>query len=98
MAKNRLKRQKKDLQKEIDKTVKLFDVAKPGETPPDATSRPVIVGHTAMLKRDPMVREKADPDEAPAEVPVISTHTATVINPDPEPAPAEKKKQHPKKH
>ena len=54
---------KKDLKKEIEKTAKLFDVAKPGKTPVSATSRPVIVGHTSMIKHDPMVKEKpTDPE------------------------------------
>jgi hypothetical protein len=39
----------------ISKKSKVFDVAKPGETPADTTSRPVIVGHTPMIKQDPMV-------------------------------------------
>lgn len=33
----------------------VFDVAKPGKTTPDSSSRPLIVGNRTMLKRDPMV-------------------------------------------
>lgn len=44
-----------DLKTEVEKSAKLFDVAKPGKTPASATSRPVIVGHKAIIKNDPMV-------------------------------------------
>jgi hypothetical protein len=47
------------------KSSKVFDVTKPGKTPANATARPVIVGHGAML-RDPMVNEEsADAPSAP---------------------------------
>ncbi len=36
----------------------LNDVAKPGSTPPDTSSKPVIVSHKPMMK-DPMVNEEA---------------------------------------
>ncbi len=52
--------EKKDLKKEIDKAAKLFDVAKPGKSAPTTTSRPIIVGHAPMMKRDPMMRDSAD--------------------------------------
>lgn len=49
-----------------DRPSKTFDVSKPGETPADATSRPIIVNHSSMIKKDPMVRESSDePDEKP---------------------------------
>jgi hypothetical protein len=37
------------------KESKVFDVAKPGETPVDQTSRPIIVNHSRMIQQDPMV-------------------------------------------
>jgi hypothetical protein len=43
---------KSDKSKPSDK--KVFDVAKPGKSAPDATARPVIVGHKPMIQ-DPMV-------------------------------------------
>jgi hypothetical protein len=60
---------KKDLKKEIEKTARLFDVAKPGKSAPNTTSRPIIVGHAPMIKRDPMMREDPDPvEKAPGQV------------------------------
>ncbi|MGZ6005150.1 MAG: hypothetical protein ACXWLH_03280 [Candidatus Saccharimonadales bacterium] len=41
-----------------DKSDKVFDVAKPGKTAASASSRPLIVGHKAILK-DPMVNESS---------------------------------------
>lgn len=69
-----------------DKSSKLFDVAKPGETPANATSRPIIVSHSSMIKKDPMVREPLKENETAAgsseEVsPPIQTHSAAVISP-----------------
>jgi Mg-chelatase subunit ChlI len=34
---------------------RVFDVARPGKSTPDSSSRPLIVGHRTMLKQDPMV-------------------------------------------
>ena len=39
------------------------DVARPGKTPADPTSRPIIVGHRPMLHQDPMVSNSDDADE-----------------------------------
>ena len=39
------------------------DVAKPGTTPPDASSKPVIVGHTSVVA-DPMVSKQPEPATA----------------------------------
>jgi FtsZ-interacting cell division protein ZipA len=47
------------------KSSKSFDVSKPGETPASATSRPVIVGHSPMIKKDPMVRDSIADSENP---------------------------------
>lgn len=44
----------------------VFDVSKPGENPPNSTSRPVIVGHKPMVK-DPMVSGAEDKPERPSE-------------------------------
>ncbi len=41
---------------ESDKQV--FDVSKPGSTPPDASGKPIIVSHKTMMK-DPMVNEES---------------------------------------
>lgn len=75
-----------DLKKEIDKSAKLFDVAKPGKTPASTTSRPVIVGHSPMIKRDPMVKEEGSQaavegpaPEAPEEK--LAPHVARKIVP-----------------
>lgn len=35
---------------------KLSDVARPGKSVPDPTSRPIIVGHGARMKQDPMMQ------------------------------------------
>ncbi len=43
----------------------LHDVAKPGETRVDTTSRPVIVGHKSTIKQDPMFKEASDDPEEP---------------------------------
>lgn len=40
------------------------DIAMPGTTPADATSKPVIVGHTTQLAGDPMIAEAAKPEAA----------------------------------
>lgn len=55
----------KNLKDDIDASVKLFDVAEPGKTAASTTSRPVIVGHKSMTKRDPMVVDslQEQPDE-----------------------------------
>ncbi len=39
---------------------KVFDVAKPSEITPDATARPVIVGHGPMIKQDPMMVDSSE--------------------------------------
>lgn len=41
----------------------VMDVTRPGKTPAAATSRPVIIGHGAMMK-DPMVRDNSREDNA----------------------------------
>lgn len=45
------------------------DVAKPGETPPPDTSRPIITNRIGIITQDPMVAAKPseDKDEKPAE-------------------------------
>ena len=42
------------------------DVSRPGKTPADSTSRPVIVGHRPLLKQDPMVSKTEEEAEASA--------------------------------
>lgn len=58
MAKKKTEKKESDLQAEIDKSIKMFDVSKPGQSPASATSRPIIVKHGEMMKKDPMVREE----------------------------------------
>lgn len=41
----------------------VFDVSKPGETAPPATSRPIIVSHKSILKKDPMMSDEEDKPE-----------------------------------
>lgn len=41
------------------KTAPVMDVAKPGKTPPDASSRPIIVAHRPMVKDDTVSTETA---------------------------------------
>lgn len=55
----------KDKSKAADK--KVFDVAKPGKSAPDPTTRPVIVGHKPLVQ-DPMVNsgEEVDPETGEA--------------------------------
>ncbi len=51
--------------KDDNKTV--FDVSKPGSTPPDASSKPIIVTHKPMMK-DPMVNGEKELSEMDAAV------------------------------
>ncbi len=77
---------KQDLQKEIERTAKLFDVAKPGKSAPattPATARPIIVGHASMIKHDPMVKEEegeSESDKPDINLPV-KAHNAKKITP-----------------
>lgn len=57
---------------------KVFDVAKPGKTAPDSSSRPVIVGHRTILK-DPTVTPLEDPEFPAAEKAPDTTRTAPEI-------------------
>jgi hypothetical protein len=43
---------------------KVFDVSHPGKTAAHAAGRPVIVGHTSMIKEDPMVSAAPPPETA----------------------------------
>jgi hypothetical protein len=51
-----------------DEPKKVFDVAKPGDSKPDASARPIIVGHGPMVQ-DPMMaaesKDKSEPPTAP---------------------------------
>lgn len=44
--------------------IKVMDVSKPGSTAPDASSKPVIVGHKPMVA-DPMVSRKGNAESEP---------------------------------
>ncbi len=65
------------------KDKKLFDdVAKPGDTRPLATSRPIITGHNTKNLEDPMMAkpvtinvETSSPDEPPATATAVSSAT-----------------------
>lgn len=75
-----------DLKKQIDKSAKLFDVAQPGKTAASSTSKPVIVGHKAETKRDPMVVDEAEnssdaPSEEKSEEKMLKPKRNTVIAP-----------------
>ena len=63
--------------KTTKKDDKVMDVAKPGASAPDASSRPVIVGHRTILQ-DPMVTP-VQKDEGKEE-PIVST-TAPTLKP-----------------
>lgn len=54
---------KKDEPSEIPTAPAVFDVSKPGETAAHPTSKPVIVGHTSILKQDPMVSPVSEIEE-----------------------------------
>lgn len=64
--------------KTTKKDDKVMDVAKPGTSAPDASARPVIVGHRTLLQ-DPMVTP-AQTDEAAPEDKVVSK-TAPTLKP-----------------
>ncbi|HSX43808.1 MAG TPA: hypothetical protein VLE69_00705 [Candidatus Saccharimonadales bacterium] len=64
--------------KTTKKDDKVMDVSKPGSSAPDASSRPVIVGHRTLLQ-DPMMKS-AEP-EADKEEKVIVSTTAPTIKP-----------------
>lgn len=79
----------KNLKDDIDASVKLFDVAQPGKTAAPTTSRPVIVGHKATTKRDPMVVDSEE--EKPKEEPQMTRSKPLTIKPiessEPQPQP-----------
>jgi len=58
---------------------RVFDVARPGKTGPNPSSRPLIVGHRPLLTEDPMVKSADDNDvdkkdaEEPSGVPFQKT-------------------------
>lgn len=62
---------------------KVFDVAKPGKSAPDASSRPIIIGHKPMIQ-DPMMSAPAahvtEPEDKPSSAPTVSTETAELAN------------------
>lgn len=69
-----------------DSEKQMMDVAKPGKTTPDATSKPIIVGHKPMMK-DPMVTPEEPTDKPkPAEEKPQTVRPSKVITP-PTPAP-----------
>lgn len=60
---------------------KIFDVSKPGKTTPDATARPIIVGHKAMIQ-DPMVNNDSPPaEDKPKDDTTAPAHTNKIIQP-----------------
>lgn len=86
----------------------VFDVSKPGEIAATPTSRPIIVGHKAMVKKDPMVssnaaaRDSKPAEEAPAKLVHKKETTIKPISEEPkeeqkakEVAPTEEKTEEP---
>lgn len=67
----------------------VFDVSKPGETAASPTSRPIIVSHKSILKKDPMMSADEDKpdDEKEKEAPLRPKREAKL-----EPPSAEEKK------
>lgn len=64
-----------------DPDKKTMDIAKPGNTAPDTTSRPVLVTHRPMVQ-DPMVNQtKKDDDESEGESKQITTHGSKTLQP-----------------
>lgn len=82
---------KKDDSNTTSKPSKIIDVAKPGETAPDASSRPLIVGHGAMIKQDPMVvdPEKSEEKSETPETPLAQKSSVKIEPPAEEETPAE---------
>lgn len=63
------------------KTKKVFDVARPGKTAAMPVSKPVIVGHTATIKQDPMVAP-VSPDSPKEETGLaVNVHKTRTIKP-----------------
>lgn len=58
-----------------DDTKKFFDVAKPGKTAPDPSSRPIIVSRGPQVE-DPMVSKKPPADSQPPSAPTVSASSA----------------------
>lgn len=59
----------------------VFDVAKPGKTPAEASSRPIIISHKPLVE-DPMVSKKSeqtDPDDKPSGI-AVSTSAGEVVS------------------
>jgi hypothetical protein len=64
---------------------KSMDVSKPENVKPDATSRPIIVGHKPMIQQDPMV-SPAENQDTPPEVAEntekkATSHSEKVVQP-----------------
>ena len=76
-----------------DSDKKVFDVAKPGETAADASSRPVIVGHKNLLK-DPMVKDNAASELNEGEAPTKQEELDSDDKPSGSPNPSETAKNH----
>ncbi|HWB39382.1 MAG TPA: hypothetical protein VG604_04075 [Candidatus Saccharimonadales bacterium] len=74
--------------KPAPKNQPIIDVAHPGKTPPDVTSRPVIVTNRAIMK-DPMVvgeKPQTDLEVEPTKSQPLSTKPAVKLKPLEEPA------------
>lgn len=69
---------------EDDSESKVFDVAKPGESSPSASSRPIIVNRSGSLKNDPMVTADSDSEASKDETEksdseTIQTHEKVIV-------------------
>lgn len=56
----------------------MSDVAKPGTTAPDASSKPVIVGHTSVVA-DPMVSKQSEPIAGSMKQRIMPTSTGEAV-------------------
>lgn len=76
----------KDETNEIPSAPAVFDVSKPGETAAHPTSKPVIVGHKAEIKQDPMVtsQEETDENDEKPKEDLMSKKSEPVLSPDTE--------------
>jgi hypothetical protein len=68
-----------DYQKEIENSVKMFDVSHPNTSRPSPTSRPVIVRHKGGTATDPMVAKAEEEPKEPSEEPKTELKVAVPV-------------------
>jgi len=64
-----------------DSTKKVFDISSPATTPPSATSRPLIVGHGAIMKDPTIIDNNESTESAEPSEPTEETHHQLNIAP-----------------